>query len=130
MLYVSHDLATLGEISDRIAIMHAGEIVEIGPAAEILMRPRHPYTRALVGSLPRLDTPPDPGAALRGGLDRDVLPEGCRFAPRCAYAEASCRVERQALRDIGAGHSAACRRLYDGMLAFDMSRGLPERISA
>jgi len=60
MLYVSHDLATLSEICDRIAIMHAGEIVEVGPMEDVLLRPRHPYTRALVASIPRLEAPPDP----------------------------------------------------------------------
>lgn len=60
MLYVSHDLATLSEICDRIAIMHAGEIVEIGQMEDVLLRPRHPYTRALVAAIPRLEAPPDP----------------------------------------------------------------------
>jgi peptide/nickel transport system ATP-binding protein len=60
MLYVSHDLATLSEICDRIAIMHAGEIVEVGQMEDVLLRPRHPHTRALVASIPRLEAPPDP----------------------------------------------------------------------
>lgn len=128
MLYVSHDLATLGEVCDRIAIMYAGEIVEIGPMADVLERPRHPYARALVASLPRLDTPPDPSAALTGTLDRRALPEGCRFAPRCAFAEPSCHSTRQTLDDVAAGHAVACHRLAD--LEIKASRPTPQRIPA
>lgn len=128
MLYVSHDLATLGEVCDRIAIMYAGEIVEIGPMAEVLERPRHPYARALVASLPRLDSPPDPSAALSGTLDRRVLPKGCLFAPRCAFAEALCHGTRQTLDDVAAGHAVACRRLAD--LEIKASRRTPQRIPA
>jgi oligopeptide/dipeptide ABC transporter ATP-binding protein len=110
MLYVSHDLATLSEVCDRIAIMYAGEIVEIGAAGTVLEAPRHPYTKALLASVPRLDRAPDPTAILKGTLDRRALPQGCRFAPRCAQAQAACFLDRQALEPIGAGQAVACRR--------------------
>jgi peptide/nickel transport system ATP-binding protein len=113
MLYVTHDLATLSEICDRVAIMYAGEIVETGPVGEVLGDPRHPYTRGLVAALPRLDAPPEPGAALRGTLDRRHLPAGCRFAPRCPYAQAVCAEQRQALEDVQPGRAVACRRWRD-----------------
>ena len=117
MLYVSHDLATLSEVCDRIAIMYAGEIVEIGAASVVLDTPRHPYTRALLASVPRLDRAPDPDAILKGTLDRRFLPQGCRFAPRCAQAEALCHTERQALAQIDRAQAVACRRHADFEIA-------------
>lgn len=117
MLYVSHDLATLSEVCDRIAIMYAGEIVEIGAASTVLGAPRHPYTKALLASVPRLDRAPDPDAILKGTLDRRFLPAGCRFAPRCAFAEQPCHVERQSLAPVGATQSVACRRWPDFEIA-------------
>lgn len=129
MLYVSHDLATLSEVSDRIAIMYAGEVVEIGPTAEVLARPRHPYARALIASVPRLDAPPDPTEILTGTLDRRVLPAGCRFAPRCLHAEPDCHRQRQVLEETTSGQAVACRRKDDVALGYD-ERALPERILA
>ena len=113
MLYVSHDLATLSEVCDRIAIMYAGEIVEIGAASAVLEAPRHPYTKALLASVPRLDRPPDPDAILKGTLDRRFLPQGCRFAPRCAHADTACHADRQILETIARDHTVACRRWPD-----------------
>jgi oligopeptide/dipeptide ABC transporter ATP-binding protein len=117
MLYVSHDLATLSEVCDRIAIMYAGEIVEVGAAGQVLNTPRHPYTKALLASVPRLDRAPDPGAILKGSLDRRFLPHGCRFAPRCTFAEPSCRTDRQTLTPVGDAQFVACRRWPDFEIA-------------
>ncbi len=110
MLYISHDLAALAQVCDRIAVMYAGEIAETAPAADLFARPRHPYTRGLIASVPRLDRPPDPAAALRGVLRREVLPTGCRFAPRCPAAEPVCATEPQRLDAAAPGHAVACRR--------------------
>ncbi len=126
MLYVSHDLATLSEVCDRIAIMYAGEIVEIGTASTVLEAPRHPYTKALLASVPRLDRAPDPDAILKGTLDRRLLPEGCRFAPRCAHAEAACHTDRPLLETIEGDHAVACRRWSD----FEVARTEAQRIFA
>jgi peptide/nickel transport system ATP-binding protein len=125
MLYVTHDLATLSEICDRIAIMYAGELVETGSTEAVLAAPRHPYTRALVASLPRLEAAPDPAAILRGVLDRRLLPEGCRFAPRCRFAEPKCHGERQSLVAVGPDHAVACRR--SNALGVAESAGAGER---
>ncbi len=110
MLYISHDLATLAEVCGRIAVMVAGEIVEDGPAEAIMQRPYHPYTRALVAALPRLDRPP---VASHGGtsLARDRLPPGCRFAPRCPAATQQCGATRHRLAPVGPRHAVACMRL-------------------
>ncbi|MFO1055733.1 MAG: ABC transporter ATP-binding protein [Dongiaceae bacterium] len=110
MLYVSHDLATLSEVCDRIAIMYAGQIVEAGPADEVLLRPRHPYAQALIASVPRPDVAPDPSAMLAGTPVRQHRTEGCRFAPRCRYAEPECLRLAQRLRPVGPGHAVACHR--------------------
>ena len=102
MLYVSHDLAVVAQIADRIAVMYAGRIVEEGPAAEILGRPRHPYTRGLVTSIPDHLDPrplePMPGMAVRVG----EWPRGCAFAPRCPLRIEECEAAVPELRDFGA----------------------------
>jgi peptide/nickel transport system ATP-binding protein len=110
MLYISHDLAALAQVCDRIAVMYAGEVVETSPAAELFYRPLHPYTRGLIASVPQLDRAPDAARALAGTLQRDRLPPGCRFAPRCPAAEAPCFEAPQRLEAAGPGHAVACRR--------------------
>ena len=110
LLYVSHDLGALSEICDRIAVMYAGQFVEVAPRAELFERPRHPYTRGLLESIPRIDRPPGERPALRSLPKRAGLAPGCRFAPRCDFAEQVCRTEDQRLTPAGAPHRAACRR--------------------
>ncbi|TVR29993.1 MAG: ABC transporter ATP-binding protein [Spirochaetaceae bacterium] len=92
MIYVSHDLATIKYLCDRIAVMYLGKIVEIGPADEVIAYPQHPYTRVLVSSVPVAD--PD---YVRAEVsvddappDQINLPEGCRFTPRCPFAQSDC----------------------------------------
>ena len=111
-LFIAHDLAVVEHLSDRVAVMYAGRLVEIAASAELFARPRHPYTEALLASIPK----PDPrlrGTTRRlrlGGEVADVRnpPPGCIFHPRCRYAEDRCRSERPALRDLGNGRRAAC----------------------
>jgi len=92
LLYITHDLATVAAICDRIAIMYLGRIVEIGPVGEVLAAPRHPYTAALVSAIP-IATPGArrPAPAIRGAIpDAADIPPGCRFAPRCPRATDVC----------------------------------------
>jgi peptide/nickel transport system ATP-binding protein len=125
MLYVTHDLAVLGEICDRVNVMYAGQVVERGSTTEIFTRPLHPYTRGLIGSMPRWDAPDTAGERLHGQLRRAELPEGCKFAPRCPHAEAGrCDVLRQELTAADAGHEVACWK-WERTLTTSPSVGSP-----
>jgi peptide/nickel transport system ATP-binding protein len=107
VILVGHDMGLMAQFVDRLAIMYAGRLVEVAPIAEIITRPRHPYTRALIASLPSLDTR-GALAGIRGlaPLLRD-LPDGCAFHPRCTLAVGRCRTEKPELRDID-DSQAAC----------------------
>lgn len=86
MLFISHDFGVVADIADTIAVMYAGEVVEIGPAEEILRRPIHPYTRALLGSIPKVSGPKGALNAIKGSIpELNQIPKGCTFAPRCAH---------------------------------------------
>ncbi|MCB1384767.1 MAG: dipeptide/oligopeptide/nickel ABC transporter permease/ATP-binding protein [Nitratireductor sp.] len=89
MIFVTHDLAVVAEIADRVAVMYAGEVVEEGPVSEIFARPHHPYTAALIASVPEGGS--ERLVAIPGAVPSPhAMPQGCRFAPRCAHAEARC----------------------------------------
>ncbi len=115
MLFITHNLGVVAEVADRVAVMYAGRIVEEAPVAALFAGPRHPYTRALLASLPRPDLRlHDRNARLAaiGGavpaLTRKM--EGCAFAPRCALAEDACRTLPAEMRTVGEGHACRCRR--------------------
>jgi peptide/nickel transport system ATP-binding protein len=110
MLYVTHNLGVVAQICDRVAVMYAGELVEVAPTDELFRRPRHPYTQGLLAAVPRLAGRNGTEARLRGLLRRAELPPGCRFAPRCAFAEAECFASPQTLMPTGTGGTVACRR--------------------
>jgi peptide/nickel transport system ATP-binding protein len=128
MLYVTHDLGLLSQIADRIGVMYAGHMVEMAPTAGLFSDPRHPYTRGLIGALPRIDGNQAPLKPLRGLLQRDALPQGCPFAPRCDFALPRCFEESQVLRPAGAGREAACWRLDEipGLIQPDTSGAVPD----
>ncbi|MFN8622654.1 MAG: ABC transporter ATP-binding protein [Chloroflexota bacterium] len=108
LLLVSHDFGVVVGVCDRVGVMYAGELVELGPTREVLRAPRHPYTRGLVDSLPEAGegdrmtsipgSPPEPGA----------LPPGCPFAPRCELATAECTAGPIPLREVAPGRHARC----------------------
>ena len=110
MVYVTHDLAVVSQMADRIVVMYAGRIVEDGPAAEVIERPRHPYTRALVEAIPDVRHP----RALRGiaGVSVGVgdWPSGCAFAPRCAHRQLRCQEALPELEETVPGHHVRCMR--------------------
>jgi peptide/nickel transport system ATP-binding protein/oligopeptide transport system ATP-binding protein len=114
-LFIAHDLAVVAHISHRVAVMYLGRIVEIADKAELFGNPRHPYTQALLASVPLADPRKK---RLQPLVDGDVPspvnpPSGCAFHTRCRYAMPQCKVERPALRDAGPRHQVACL-LNDG----------------
>jgi oligopeptide transport system ATP-binding protein len=116
-LFVAHDLSVVRHISDRVAVMYLGKIVELGPAEDVIDRPRHPYTRALVSAIPVAD-PEVERARQRIVLAGDPPspidpPPGCAFHPRCPYAVDRCRLAVPPLVAAGAGREAACIRLEE-----------------
>lgn len=109
LIVISHDLGVIAEVADLIAIMYAGKIVEEGSAGEVLRAPRHPYTRALLRSLPRLGARRERLTVIRGNVPNPLdYPRGCRFHPRCDMAQEMCRREEPALAQAGEGHRSAC----------------------
>jgi peptide/nickel transport system ATP-binding protein len=109
MIYISHDVAVIAEVSQRIGVMYAGRLVEIASAADIFEHPLHPYTFALMSAFPSISGPKRALMALPGEPP-DLLhpPTGCRFNPRCPRATEICRQEVPPLKVYGGGHKAAC----------------------
>ena len=110
LILITHDLGVVARYADRVAVMYAGRIVESAPARELYTRPRHPYTRGLMDSIPRLDSVSKKRLMPISGQPPDLaaLPPGCAFAPRCQQAVDRCRVERPVLEAVGDGHLKAC----------------------
>jgi len=108
-LYVSHDLALLAAVTNRLAVMYAGEIVEQGSTAEVIRRPAHPYTRALLAAAPSVRER-RAVTGIPGSPPPRVVADACAFAPRCAHVLPACREDHIALRDLAAGHLARCIR--------------------
>jgi peptide/nickel transport system ATP-binding protein len=108
-LFISHDLGVVEHISDRVAIMYLGRIIEEAPTEEIFARPNHPYTQALLAEVPRIETVRRPFEAIKGELPSPLHPPaGCHFHPRCPRAVARCREAAPAMREIAPGHRSAC----------------------
>jgi oligopeptide transport system ATP-binding protein len=118
VIIITHDLGVVAQLADQVAVMYAGGIVEIGPASRIFNHPRHPYTRSLMHSIPRLRDWPDRLATIEGAppsLTADI--RGCPFEPRCAHRVGRCAAERPALLEAAPGHACACWVVQEGGLS-------------
>ena len=109
-LFVSHDLAIVRHIADRVAVMYLGRIVETGPKSQIFARPHHPYTQALLSAAPVPDlTTQSRRIVLQGDVPSpNAVPSGCAFRTRCPLAQPICEAERPILREVAVGQVAAC----------------------
>ena len=109
-LFISHNLAVIRHIADRVAVMYLGKIVELADKRALFARPQHPYSEALLSAVPV----PDPTVErkriiLSGDVPSPINPPtGCRFHTRCPYAESRCKAEEPAMREVQPGHFAAC----------------------
>ena len=108
-LFISHDLGVVEHLSDRVLIMYLGRIVESAPTEEVFARANHPYTRALLAEVPRIEARKHRFTAISGEIPSPLNPPpGCHFHPRCPFAMPRCAVEAPALREIAPGHRSAC----------------------
>ena len=110
LILITHDLGVVARYADRVAVMYGGRIVEMGPARELYANPKHPYTRGLMASVPRIDGDTSRPLIPIDGQPPDLaaLPEGCAFMPRCKQATEQCRTTRPSLRQVGELHFKAC----------------------
>jgi dipeptide transport system ATP-binding protein len=114
-VFISHNLAVVELIADRVLVMYLGKVVEEAPKRTLFDLPRHPYTRALLASTPRVDASARQARAVLGGELPSPLnpPSGCAFHRRCPFAVARCEVETPLLQEIGPGQRVACHRVYE-----------------
>ena len=109
MILITHDLGVVAEVADDVAVMYAGRIVEKGPVETIFSDPQHPYTIGLFGSVPSLGRRQGRLATVKGSVPPlELMPEGCRFAPRCPFSDSRCFSDVPPAVSFGHGHEAAC----------------------
>jgi len=107
VMLITHDMGVIAETADRVAVMYAGRVVEVGPVADVIHRPQHPYTKGLMGSIPSIVAERDQLAQIDGVMPRlNAIPTGCAFHPRCPHVFDRCRRERPELLNAGATRSA------------------------
>jgi peptide/nickel transport system ATP-binding protein len=118
-LFVAHDLSVVAHISDRVAVMYVGKIVELAPTAELFTSPKHPYTEALMAAIPRPDPRPRAKQIVLAGEVANPAnpPSGCYFHPRCEYAQRVCGEEAPVWEEITEGHFCRCHRARELELA-------------
>ena len=118
VMLVTHDMGVIAETCDRVAVMYAGRIVEIGPVHDVIHAPAHPYTAGLMGSIPAMDEERERLLQIDGAMPRlNAIPRGCAFNPRCPHAFERCRVERPDLLEAGATRAACWLHAVDTMEA-------------
>ncbi len=107
VMLITHDMGVIAETADRVAVMYAGRVIEIGPVRDVVKSPRHPYAKGLMGSIPALDERPERLLQIEGAMPRlTAIPQGCAFHPRCPHVMPRCHEARPVLEPIGAGQVA------------------------
>ena len=121
IIFITHNMGVVAEVADEVAIMYAGRIVERGPVFEIFERPRHPYTRGLMDSIPSLQArSSEPLQIIEGSVPGLAhLPSGCRFHPRCSFAEEDCKRSIPDLLECAPSHAVACFK-HDQMTPYQL----------
>ena len=115
LVLISHDLAVVSEVAQRVSVMYAGEVIETNTVPEIFTEPRHPYTEALLAAIPEHNRGAARLSALRGMVPgRDDRPPGCLFAPRCRYVEDACNEQHPLLRTLNSGVDVRCIKPLGG----------------
>jgi peptide/nickel transport system ATP-binding protein len=116
-LFISHNLAVVRHIADRVGVMYLGRIVELAPTVRLFRAPQHPYTRMLLAAVPDLEATGRARTAVAGEVPNPLdPPSGCAFHPRCPHANERCHREEPALVEIAAGGSVACHAVAEGRL--------------
>ncbi len=117
-LFISHNLAVVAHIADRVGVMYLGRLVEIASAGQLFAHPRHPYTRMLLDAIPDLEASGRPRTPVAGEVPNPLMPPpGCAFHPRCPHANERCRRERPRLE--GTAHAVACHAVAEGRMPTD-----------
>jgi len=115
VMLVTHDMGVIAETADRVAVLYAGRVAEIGPVADVIHHASHPYTTGLMGSIPAMDQDRDKLLQIDGAMPRlNAIPRGCAFNPRCPQVMPRCSVERPELMAAGATR-AACWLVEQGL---------------
>jgi peptide/nickel transport system ATP-binding protein len=113
-VFISHNLAVVSQIADRVGVMYLGRLVELAPAGELFSHPRHPYTRMLLEAVPQIERTGEPRTPVAGEVPNPLAPPpGCSFHPRCPHADERCRRERPELVD-----AVACHAVQEGRISF------------
>lgn len=115
LILISHDLAVVSEVADRINVMYCGKLVETGKASDVIFNSKHPYTKGLIASIPDLDEEQKYLDTIEGIVPNMFdLPKGCYFAPRCKHRQGLCNTEQPVIREIGSEHYASCHYPLNG----------------
>ena len=116
-LFISHNLAVVRHVADRVGVMYLGRLVELAPKAELFARPRHPYTRMLLDAIPDIHMSGRSRTPVQGEVPNPLQPpSGCSFHPRCPHANERCKAERPLLRIDGPGMQVACHAVEEGRI--------------
>jgi peptide/nickel transport system ATP-binding protein len=115
VMLITHDMGVIAETADRVAVLYAGRVAEIGPVRDVIQHARHPYTAGLMGAIPTLEQDSDRLVQIPGAMPRlNAIPTGCAFNPRCAHVFDRCRAERPILQRAAPNHHVACWLTEEG----------------